>query len=423
MNQMLGARGHSHTGNRITVRELIKLHRRPACGKVRTPLDRLTRPNVLEGNRPHPVNPARQLAAYPPSRPRDAASCLGVSTICQPYVKLSPPQRAPDLPAVPGNGSLSLFQWQLLQESRRLGDVTEDMLAMQDEDGDTCLHIAVAQGKRALAYALAKKSSGSIDTTEHNGQTALHIAVITNQHLIVQDLLLLGAKVNSRDHWGRSPLHVCAERGYALTLETIRKTLSFGDCKPINIELVNYEGLTPLHVAVSSYNSLVRELRKLSAKCSLVAMELARRKEQYINCVRTLLLMGAQCGTKDLKNGKNILHLVSEEAKEELFDIVLNHPSSSFILNEKTYSGNTALHIVSSLARDEGSLKALAKLLTVGADAGARNCENDQPVHLVPHSPIVDKVRKMIKGQSNFPLYLTVPEMQKRCQLDSSTFY
>ncbi|CAL8308055.1 unnamed protein product [Merluccius merluccius] len=400
LGQRLRRHHHHHhagpTGTRITVRELIQLHRRQAgsqagCNRKRTfPQDQNTPPNILECKQRRPVNPAHEIAANDePSSPaatRNVSPCLSVSCISQPYVQGSPPQRVLDLPAVPENGNMSLFQWQVFQESRKWGDVTAEMLDMQDEDGDTYLHIAVAQGKRALAYVLAEKSSGFIDTKEHNGQSALQIAVLTDQHLIVQDLLLLGAKVNTNDHWGRSPLHVCAEKGHVLTLQTIHKTL--GKMQPIDIDLFNYEGLTPLHVAVISYNCLVRELRELSTVPTLIAMELTRRKQQYIDCVKTLLVMGAQCGRKDLKNGKTSLHFASEEANEELFHIILNHPSSSSIVNEMTYSGNTALHIVCSLACDHGILEAVMALLRNGADSSAKNLENDQPVHLVPGGPI-----------------------------------
>lgn len=105
----------------------------------------------------------------------------------------------------------------------------------------------MAKGRRALAFALAARmsTSGCLDLKEHNGQvrladtllicesskvvtsdwlssrpqTALQLAATTNQHLIVQDLLSHGARVDTRDLWGRSALHVCAEKGHFLSLQ------------------------------------------------------------------------------------------------------------------------------------------------------------------------------------------------------------
>lgn len=53
-------------------------------------------------------------------------------------------------------------------------------------------------------------------------QTALQIAAAVDQHLIVRDLLGHGARLDTRDLWGRSPLHLCAERGHALSLQVRR---------------------------------------------------------------------------------------------------------------------------------------------------------------------------------------------------------
>ncbi|XP_076579857.1 NF-kappa-B inhibitor zeta-like isoform X2 [Chaetodon auriga] len=211
----------------------------------------------------------------------------------------------PQRPALQGPASaaaeakVTLFHWQIQQEARRLRGISPELLNMQDEDGDTFLHIAVAQGRRALANVLAAKMApgGSLDMKEHNGQTALQIAVATNQHLIVHDLLTHGAQINIRDLWGRSPLHVCAEKGHLLSLQSIWRTL-MGSGQQIDVEMVNYDGLTPLHVAVLSHNAVVKELRTLENPCSFMTNELLQRRHTHVECVQTLLLMGASLGTE-----------------------------------------------------------------------------------------------------------------------------
>ncbi|KAG8004498.1 NF-kappa-B inhibitor zeta [Nibea albiflora] len=196
------------------------------------------------------------------------------------------------------------------------------MLNMQDGDGDTFLHIAVAKGRRALVYVLATKMArcGSLDMKEHNGQTALQIATATNQHLIVRDLLEHGAQINTRDLWGRSPLHVCAEKGHFLSLQ-------------------------------------------------------------------------------DLKSGRTCLHMASEEANMELFNLFLDQSSSLSFINVKTFSGNTALHIVSSLQNHKTQVEAVKLLMRNGADPSTRNFENELPCHLVTDGPVGDKVRHVLKGK------------------------
>uniref|UniRef100_UPI0037E8A9A6 NF-kappa-B inhibitor zeta isoform X1 n=2 Tax=Semicossyphus pulcher TaxID=241346 RepID=UPI0037E8A9A6 len=296
---------------------------------------------------------------------------------------------------------MSLFHWQIQQEAQRVGGISPELLNRQDSDGDTFLHIAVAQGKRALSYVLAVKmaSCGSLDIKEHNGQTALQIAAATNQPFIVQDLLVHGAQVNTRDLWGRSPLHVCTEKGHSRSLQSIWKTLA-GSGQQIEIEMFNYDGLTPLHKAVLSHNTVVKEQRSQGNACSYAVMELAQRKQMYIECIKTLLLMGASCGTMDLKSGRTCLHMAAEEANVELLRIFLDQPSSLPLVNVKTFSGNTALHIVSSLQNNNNTqVEAVKLLMRKGADPGVKNLENELATQLVPEGAAGEKVKKILKGK------------------------
>ncbi|XP_068575654.1 NF-kappa-B inhibitor zeta [Cebidichthys violaceus] len=297
-------------------------------------------------------------------------------------------------------GAISFFHWQIQQEWQKVGGVPPELLNTQDADGDTCLHIAVAQGRRALAYVLATKMArcGSLDTKEHNGQTGLQIAAATNQQLIVQDLLTHGAQINTRDDWGRSPLHVCAEKGYFLSLQSIWRTL-MGSGQQVDIEMFNYDGFTPLHVAVLSHNAVVKELKSPGSLCFYKTKELVQKTQMSVECIKTLLLMGASCGTKDLKSGRTCLHMASEEANVELFNIFLAQPSSLSVVNVQTFSGNTALHIVSSLQNHDTQVEAVKLLMRKGSDPGTRNFENELPTQLVPEGHIGEKVRKILKGK------------------------
>uniref|UniRef100_A0A3P9JSJ9 Nuclear factor of kappa light polypeptide gene enhancer in B-cells inhibitor, zeta n=1 Tax=Oryzias latipes TaxID=8090 RepID=A0A3P9JSJ9_ORYLA len=243
----------------------------------------------------------------------------------------------------------------------------------------------VAQGRRALAYVLAAKMAGfgSLDIKEHNGQTALQIAAVSNHHLILQDLLTHGAQINTMDLWGRSPLHVCAQKGHFLSLQ-------------IHVGLMAVS-LTPLHVAVLSHNAVVKETRQLENPCSFMTSELAQRKHKYLECIKMLMLMGASYGTKvsiELKSGQTCLHMACEEANVDLLQLFLNQKiPSSFHGENRTFSGNTALHIVSSLQNIKHQAEAAKLLMKRGADPGTRNFENDFPSQLVPGGPIGEKAR------------------------------
>ncbi|XP_054603651.1 NF-kappa-B inhibitor zeta isoform X3 [Nothobranchius furzeri] len=296
-----------------------------------------------------------------------------------------------DVPAT--ERKMTLFHWQIQQESQKVEGLTVEQLNMQDSDGDTFLHIAVAQGRRALAYVLAAKMArcGSLNTKEHNGQTALHIATTTNQHLIVSDLLSHGSQINIRDLWGRSPLHVCAEKGHISSLQSIYRTLT-GSGLSADVEMFNYDGLTPLHVAVLSHNAVIREMRSMENPCSYMKSELTNKRFTYVKIIKILMQMGASYGTKDLKSGRTCLHMASDEANLELLSIFLEQPTSLAFINAKSFSGNTALHIASSLQNFRTQVESVKLLMRKGADPGARNYENELPCQLVPEGPVGEKV-------------------------------
>ncbi|XP_057711763.1 NF-kappa-B inhibitor zeta isoform X2 [Corythoichthys intestinalis] len=294
----------------------------------------------------------------------------------------------------------TLFQWQIEQERRRYEGVAPELLSLQDTDGDTWLHIAVAQGKRALAYMLASKmaNSGALEIKEHNGQ----IAAAANQHLIVGDLLWHGANVNTRDSWGRSPLHVCSEKGFYLCLQSIQET--FSACSHmIDTEVFNYDGLTPLHVAVLSHNAVENEWRRrahtFTTDLCQYQYQYQKMKQIYVQCVETLLNMGASCTTKDLKSGRTCLHMAAEEANCQLLNIFLRQPSALNVVNDKTCGGNTALHIASSLQNNPSQLEAVIMLMMGGADPTVRNSENELPWQLAPGGPIGERVRQILGGK------------------------
>ncbi len=58
----------------------------------------------------------------------------------------------------------------------------------------------------------------------------------------------------------------------------------------------------------------------------------------------------------------------------------------------QTFSGNTALHIVSSLQNHKSQVDAVKLLMRKGADPGNRNFENELPSQLVTEGPVGEKV-------------------------------
>ncbi|XP_053563520.1 NF-kappa-B inhibitor zeta [Bombina bombina] len=292
----------------------------------------------------------------------------------------------------------TLFQWQIEQEQNKLGHLSPKQLLFKDADGDTWLHISVAQGRRALCYVLAREMAAlnALDIKEHNNQSALQVAVAANQHLIVQDLISLGAQVNTTDCWGRTPLHVCAVKGYSQVVQAIQKGAALNN-QYVDVNATNYEGLTALHCAVIAHNAVVQQLQNLH---SSEREKLMPKNKAMVETVRTLLQMGASVEAKDRKSGRTALHLAAEEANLELLRIFLDLPNCLSFVNIKAFNGNTALHVAASLQYRISHLDAVRLLMRRGADPSVRNLENEQPVHLVPDGPLGEQIRRVLKGKT-----------------------
>lgn len=295
----------------------------------------------------------------------------------------------------------SFFQWQVEQEESKLANISQDQFLYKDADGDTFLHIAVAQGRRALSYVLARKMNAlhMLDVKEHNGQSAFQVAVAANQHLIVQDLVNLGAQVNTTDCWGRTPLHVCAEKGHSQVLQAIQKGAMRSN-QFVDLEATNYDGLTPLHCAVVAHNAVVHELQRNQQPHTPEVQDLLLKNKSLVDTIKCLIQMGASVEAKDRKSGRTALHLAAEEANLELIRLFLELPSCLSFVNAKAYNGNTALHVAASLQYRVTQLDAVRLLMRKGADPSTRNLENEQPVHLVPDGPVGEQIRRILKGKS-----------------------
>uniref|UniRef100_A0A8B9G1H0 NF-kappa-B inhibitor zeta n=1 Tax=Amazona collaria TaxID=241587 RepID=A0A8B9G1H0_9PSIT len=295
----------------------------------------------------------------------------------------------------------SFFQWQVEQEENKLASISQEQFLAKDSDGDTFLHIAVAQGRRALSYVLARKMAAlhMLDVKEHNGQSAFQVAVAANQHLIVQDLVSLGAQVNTTDCWGRTPFHVCAEKGHAQVLQAIQRG-TLGSNQYVDLEATNYDGLTALHCAVLAHNAVLHELQNSQPPHSPEVQELLLRNKSLVETIKTLIQMGASVEAKDRKSGRSALHLAAEEANLELIRLFLELPNCLSFVNAKAYNGNTALHVAASLQYRVSQLDAVRLLMRKGADPSARNLENEQPVHLVPDGLVGEQIRRILKGKA-----------------------
>ncbi|XP_053362743.1 NF-kappa-B inhibitor zeta isoform X2 [Clarias gariepinus] len=193
--------------------------------------------------------------------------------------------------------SMTSFWTQLERELHLLNNISNQELLTQDDNGRSLLHRAIDEGKQSLVYVISRRMTdlNKLDIKDAAGRTPLHIAAQKNQHLVVADLISLGANVNERDKYGKTCLHLCAEYGYIKVLEVLKSCIKNGTY--IDLDARDVNGLSALQLASVTLKSIVGDLEKS------VTMSQARvhslRKEQMMETLKCLLQM--ECNLQCLK--------------------------------------------------------------------------------------------------------------------------
>ncbi|XP_068441522.1 death-associated protein kinase 1 isoform X2 [Clinocottus analis] len=189
------------------------------------------------------------------------------------------------------NRNNSAFFWaQLQREEEQLEGLTDAALLAADEHGKTALHQVACVGKRALGYAIAKRMAAvsGLDLKDADGMTPLLLAAKHNHHLMVADLILLGANVNEADGSGKTCLHLSAERGFTRVLEVLKNAMLDGVY--VDVEATDDSGMSVLQCASVALKAAVRKL-----ECSRFpnpSRLQALRQEQMLETLECLLQMG-----------------------------------------------------------------------------------------------------------------------------------
>uniref|UniRef100_A0A8C2LLV9 Nuclear factor NF-kappa-B p105 subunit n=1 Tax=Cricetulus griseus TaxID=10029 RepID=A0A8C2LLV9_CRIGR len=237
----------------------------------------------------------------------------------------------------------ALFDYAMTGDVKMLLAVQRHLTTVQDENGDSVLHLAIIHLHAQLVRDLLEVTSGLICADIINMrndlyQTPLHLAVITKQEDVVEDLLRVGADLSLLDRWGNSALHLAAREGHDKILSVLLKNRK----ATLLIDHPNGEGLNAIHIAVMS-NSLP--------------------------CLLLLVAAGAEVNAQEQKSGRTALHLAVEYDNISLAGCLLLEGDAH--VDSTTYDGTTPLHI----AAGRGSTRLAALLKAAGADPLVENFE------------------------------------------------
>ncbi|NP_001089250.1 uncharacterized protein LOC734297 [Xenopus laevis] len=179
-----------------------------------------------------------------------------------------------------------------------------------NEDGDSLLHLAIIHEEKALVKEVIRRSYRDhcyLNKHNHLHQTALHLAVITEQHDISLLLLQAGCDAEIQDFRGNTALHIACKqgslRGVAVLVQHCDKQL------PALLKSVNYDGHTCLHLA--SING-------------------------FLALVEILITKGADINAQEPCNGRTALHMAVDLQNYDLMSLLLKFGAD---VNRVTYQG------------------------------------------------------------------------------------
>ncbi|XP_078391495.1 NF-kappa-B inhibitor epsilon [Cetorhinus maximus] len=209
------------------------------------------------------------------------------------------------------------------------------------EDGDSIVHLAIIHKAEECALHFISYFTVEVLNMQNDlFQSALHLAVYTEQLNIIRELMLKGVSLDQQDWNGNTPLHLACQ--YQL-LDCVRLLTGNKTGMKLNMELQNWQGRTCLHVATLMKNQEI---------------------------IAVLLQKGSNINTQDGPSGKTCLHLSVESGDQSLVHFLLRRGAS---VDAIMYNGCTALH----LAVGRWDTQTADILCQAGADPLLPNVEGD----------------------------------------------
>ncbi|KAM6954563.1 NF-kappa-B inhibitor epsilon [Aplochiton taeniatus] len=132
-------------------------------------------------------------------------------------------------------------------------------LELQDQEGNTPLHVACQHGHAECAKEMTREVSPSklapvLETQNWRGLTCLHLATLNRQHGLIKLLIKKGADLNIQEGTsGKTPLHLAVELH---DIPSVTLLLNKG----ANADAAMFNGCTPLHLAVGRQDATIANL-------------------------------------------------------------------------------------------------------------------------------------------------------------------
>jgi len=273
--------------------------------------------------------------------------------------------------------------------------------------GRHLVHLAAENGNiELLEFLLNLGGSIDINIKDDKDYSAIHIAVLSGNLKFIKVLLEKGVNVNEMNYNGNTPLHIAAKKGKD---EIIRFLIEH--C----IDPKNNENQTPLHLAVYKNNLqavkiLIENTADINAqdshKSTPLHIEILSGNHEFI---KVLLEKGANVNEKNC-NGNTPLHIDVKKGKDEIIRFLIEH-----CIDPKNNENQTPLH----LAVYKNNLQAVKILIENTADINAQDSHKLTPLHIAAKFGYCEIVKFLLEkdadvsikdDEENTPYDLTINE-------------
>ncbi|XP_071719317.1 protein VAPYRIN-like [Rutidosis leptorrhynchoides] len=245
-----------------------------------------------------------------------------------------------------------------------------------DSDGQTLLHLAIAQSRPDLVQVLLEFEP-DVEARSRSGTTPLEDASASGESLIVELLLAHRASTERSESSTWGPLHLAVGRGHVDVLKILL-------LKGANVNAVSEDGNTALHLAV---------------------------EERRRDCARILLSSGAQPDIGNLADNETPLHLASAHGEENMVKLLLHKGANKDIRNR---SGKTAYDVAAEhghtrlfdmlrlgdrlcIAARKGEVRTINRVLESGAAINGTDQHCWTALHRASFKGYTDVVRLLIE--------------------------
>ncbi|GMU19578.1 MAG: hypothetical protein AMXMBFR12_07700 [Candidatus Babeliales bacterium] len=248
--------------------------------------------------------------------------------------------------------------------THKQNEIVDDLLALlgidinqQDNEGNTALHLAIKQNDINLVRRILSNPALILDLANGAGDTPLMFAILQGNLSILNELLARGAQVNLWNRYGMSPLMIAIKRQNVPIIQRLLQV------PHINVNLqANNRSQTAIHGAINVLDSRILQLL-LSAQVNppinlnikdtegFSPLHRAVRSPLAIDLIQMLLQAGANINEKDDGGFTPLMHAAIMYESDPL--ILLMQAGAA--INERDNNNHTALWHANNEQQEENA--------------------------------------------------------------------